>query len=271
MERDSTRNLNKNSKGFTLLELLIVITILAVLSVAVVIVINPAETIKKARDTQRISDLSAVKTAISLYQSLVTTPYLGGDGADTICKTNATKATYDGGAKLSYSQHSTTTEGGEDITDITLDGGGDVNRQVSLANNGLVTSAGWIPIDLTDISTGSPISSFPVDPTNAIASVASSNGGAAAWATLNTKTNQASAVGTLTANALVYRYVCHVVSGVKLYEINAALESSAFTTIGGDDDKVGRDGGNSTLMYEVGTDLLLMGANSTQQDEAAAF
>ena len=40
-------------KGFTLLELLIVIAIIAILSVVLVIVLNPAETLRKSRDAQR--------------------------------------------------------------------------------------------------------------------------------------------------------------------------------------------------------------------------
>ena len=50
----------KPAKGFTLLELLIVIAIIAVLSVILVLVLNPAETLKKSRDTQRMSDLSTL-------------------------------------------------------------------------------------------------------------------------------------------------------------------------------------------------------------------
>ena len=57
----------KSKKGFTLVELLVVIAILAVLAVAVVVVLNPAELLKQARDSTRISDLAAINSAIALY------------------------------------------------------------------------------------------------------------------------------------------------------------------------------------------------------------
>jgi len=56
-------------KGFTLLELLIVIAILAVLSSAIVLVLNPAQLLAQARDSQRLSDLSSLHSAIALYLS----------------------------------------------------------------------------------------------------------------------------------------------------------------------------------------------------------
>ncbi|MBI1755394.1 prepilin-type N-terminal cleavage/methylation domain-containing protein, partial [Candidatus Azambacteria bacterium] len=54
-------------RGFTLLELLIVITILAILTLVVILFINPVEILKKSRDVQRMSDLRTMKTAIALY------------------------------------------------------------------------------------------------------------------------------------------------------------------------------------------------------------
>ena len=52
--------------SFTLVELLIVIAILAVLAAAVVIVLNPAELLAQARDSQRLSDISTLKNAVDL-------------------------------------------------------------------------------------------------------------------------------------------------------------------------------------------------------------
>jgi len=54
-------------RSFTLVELLIVIAILAVLAAAVVIVLNPAELLAQARDSQRISDVNTVKSAVDIF------------------------------------------------------------------------------------------------------------------------------------------------------------------------------------------------------------
>lgn len=67
----------RRAAGFTLLELLIVISIIAILSVALVLVLNPAETLRKSRDAQRISDLNTMKTALGLYLTSTSTPDLG--------------------------------------------------------------------------------------------------------------------------------------------------------------------------------------------------
>src|SRR3989344_4392766 len=96
--------MKKNKKsGFTLLELLIVIAIIAILSVALVIVLNPAETLRKSRDAQRLSDLSTLKTAIGLYLTSTTSPLLD-NGTNSTCKpTPATARGAAGAYKIWYS------------------------------------------------------------------------------------------------------------------------------------------------------------------------
>ena len=61
-------------KGFTLLELIIVIGILAVLATVSVLVLNPAQLFAQDRDTTRISDLGTLRSAIGLYLSSVSSP-----------------------------------------------------------------------------------------------------------------------------------------------------------------------------------------------------
>lgn len=53
------------NKGFTLIEILVVIGIIAVLSAVVLVAINPARQFKLARDSQRVSNVTAILNAIS--------------------------------------------------------------------------------------------------------------------------------------------------------------------------------------------------------------
>ncbi|WP_456327756.1 type II secretion system protein, partial [Archaeoglobus sp.] len=115
-------------KGFTLLELLIVIGILAILATTVVLVINPAQLLKKARDSQRISDLNSLKTAIGYYTTEAATPSIGA--------TNATYSDNADGAVSCMSRTANTNQG-----KFTVDGNG------------------WIPINFSGLAGGSPIAS----------------------------------------------------------------------------------------------------------------
>ena len=131
-------------KGFTLVELLIVIAILAVLSVTVVVVLNPAELLKQARDSTRISDLASVNSAIALYLTDVASPGIGGTG-NAACSSRAGRVT--GATTTSpFAGGMTPTTG---VTSTAVDG------------------TGWVTVHLANITGGSPLARLPLDPTNA--------------------------------------------------------------------------------------------------------
>jgi prepilin-type N-terminal cleavage/methylation domain-containing protein len=121
-------------KGFTLLELLIVIGILAILSTTMILVINPAELLKKARDSQRISDLNTVKTAIAYYLT----------NASTISMGNSTTTYSSLGPGVACGSWATSTN--------------------SSANALAIDGTGWVPIPFNAITGGSPIGALPRDP-----------------------------------------------------------------------------------------------------------
>lgn len=134
--------MNNLKKGFTLIELLIVIAILAVLSVAVVLVLNPAELLKQARDSTRISDMAAINSAVALYVTDRSSPGLGGAG-DAAC--SVAKA---------YCTFATTTTGFATIASCTV------------STSTAVDGTGWVSVAFSSISAGSPISKLPIDPVN---------------------------------------------------------------------------------------------------------
>jgi prepilin-type N-terminal cleavage/methylation domain-containing protein len=63
----------KNKKGFTLIELIVSVTIIAVLTVAGVIGYGGAS--KKARDSRRMADLEKIRIALELYRQGTGTSY----------------------------------------------------------------------------------------------------------------------------------------------------------------------------------------------------
>jgi hypothetical protein len=95
-----------------------------------------------------------------------------------------------------------------------------------------VNSFGWIPVDFALISSGAPLGSLPVDPTNSTTTAGSVNPAGGSW--------------------LVYAYIA--TSSGSTFKLMAHMESQKFSTGGGGDVETG-DGGNSTSTYEQGTNL----------------
>jgi prepilin-type N-terminal cleavage/methylation domain-containing protein len=144
MKLNKENNPRSGAKGFTLIELLIVIAILAVLSVVVILTLNPAELLRQARDSTRLSDMSTYKSAIALYLADVNSPFIG---TSTLC----------------YAHGSSTMSG------CTFQGrfaAGTITLVSSVAVNGTgAATFGWVPINFTAISAGAPMSVEPIDPT----------------------------------------------------------------------------------------------------------
>jgi prepilin-type N-terminal cleavage/methylation domain-containing protein len=173
------------AKGFTLVELLIVIGILAVLSAAVVVVLQPAELLKQARDTQRMQDLNGIHNALMFYVVSTTSPTFG----ETL---NSCVDTADGGAcgdSKTATTNTTRTTGG----------------------------AGWVGVDLDELTGGSPLSTLPVDP----------------------------------VNTTTYHYCYDGDDASNTWELNTILESAKFMTA---EDKDGTDGGDAPGAFEIGND-----------------
>ncbi len=134
----------QKQKGFTLIELLVVIAIVAVLSVVVILTLNPAELLRQARDSSRVSDAATLKSAISLYLADVSSPSIGTAGQ---C----------------YSSASTTSSGcGGRYTTVGVGGA----STTATTSRGIAGTDGWLPVRFTDISSGSPIGNLPIDPVN---------------------------------------------------------------------------------------------------------
>lgn len=82
----------RTKKGFTLLEVLLVIAIIAILAAIVIIAINPAKQLADSRNAQRRSDVETILNGV--YQYMVdnngTIPATITVTATEICKTGAT-------------------------------------------------------------------------------------------------------------------------------------------------------------------------------------
>ena len=132
------------TKGFTLIELLVAIAVLAVLSAAVVLVLNPAELLKQSRDSTRISDLAAINSALALW----TADVAGGTwNSTTTC------------SLASASRPFVALPACQTIVLTAVDG------------------TGWVNVNLGAITGGSPLSRLPLDPLNSLTACGGTNTG----------------------------------------------------------------------------------------------
>ena len=90
----------RNQQGFTLLEVLLVVAIIAILAGIVIIAINPGKQLADSRNAQRSADVTTILNAIYQYSldNNGSLPAAGGGVVITttvteICKTNAVSCT----------------------------------------------------------------------------------------------------------------------------------------------------------------------------------
>lgn len=232
-----TKKKSKKKKGFTLIELLVVIAIIAILSVVVVLTLNPAEMLRRSRDSNRISDLSIIKTAISLYLADVSTTSMGTGNTCYMEYTAGTVLT--SFAEFATSQMSETNTPTQYLVAqaspcpwfITATVNPGLVSSGRAVNTGAVATS-WIPIQLSNISSGAPIGQWPVDPSYSSGTMAAgaSNAGHF-YSYTETTTNNA-------------------------YKLAAKMESSLYSA-SGTNDVESTDGGSDQFMYEQGTNLAL--------------
>lgn len=120
-------------KGFTLVELLVVIAIVAILAAVVVLIINPLELTRRGRDAARLSDLSNLQNAINVAVQEATN-----SSTAILC---ATTGSYPCGGAVNGQSH---------VAARTSNGSGWV--QVNLGANGSV-SVPTLPVDPTNSDT----------------------------------------------------------------------------------------------------------------------
>ncbi|MDR3403867.1 MAG: type II secretion system protein [Chthoniobacter sp.] len=206
-----------NLKGFTLIELLVVIAIIAILAVVVVLTLNPAQLLAQSRDSNRVSDMATLKSAMALYQADVATSTFG----------TANKL-YEAYVTAGIGVGVTTTGAtwwGYNTGDVTA-----WNASTSRAVDG----TGWIPIPFSTISSGAPLGSLPVDPL----------GVAAANTNCSAITGVAPCAYTFLSNS------------TGTYKMATKMESTKYNYLQAGD-VVSTDGGNSTTTYEAGTNVNL--------------
>ncbi len=144
--------------GFTLVEIFIVIGVLIILSVVLILVLNPLEYLRQARDSNRIGDLKSINSALNFIQAMQSAVDWDGPNYTNSCAT-------DSDPKIFVSIPS---DNGE--ISPSEPAGWEYVR-VSSSQFRKVDGEGWLPVDLTSVpGQNSSLTTLPVDPVNTFAS-----------------------------------------------------------------------------------------------------
>lgn len=139
--------LTNNKSAFTLIELLIVIGVLATLATVSILVINPAQMIAQSRDARRLAELKSLGSALSLAE-------INGLSLGT-------------GNTVYVSLPGVSDCNGLGLPNLPV---GWSYACSTSANYQKIDGTGWIPVNFVSLTTGSPFSTLPVDPVNAVSS-----------------------------------------------------------------------------------------------------
>lgn len=135
-----------HKKGFTLIELIIVIALIALLATTVILVINPVKIFQEARDSQRIADLGQMNSAMSIALATSgTVPALGN------CTNNAAPKCYQNVAASNCVPRYVVT-----------------SPAMVVNTNAIqkVDGTGWVPVSLIANGATAAIAAWPIDPKN---------------------------------------------------------------------------------------------------------
>lgn len=134
-------------KSFTLIEVLITVSIISVLSATVIIYLNPAEFLSQGRDAQRIADIERLNAAVSLY-GLRVRGFMGE------------------GNKVYISLPDTAANCPNHISVLPPLAPGWAYNCVTAAALKKTDGTGWLPVNLNAVPGGSTIIQLPIDPVN---------------------------------------------------------------------------------------------------------
>jgi prepilin-type N-terminal cleavage/methylation domain-containing protein len=195
------------ARGFTLVELIITIAIVAFLSIVVILAINPAQLLQQARDSNRLSDMSTLNTALGVYVA---------QGGTSLGSANTIYVSIPDPAASS-------TSAGDNCIGLGLLSlpAGYAYHCAASSTYRATDGTGWMTVNFTNISGGSPIGQLPVDPVNT------------------------------SSSRLYYTYETN---SSQQYETTAVFESQKYK-LGGSNDQIVSDGGTLASVYEKGTKI----------------